>query len=199
VQSLKHEQASVRLAAVRRVAASKDPQAMLALVDLLGDPALEVREAAAAELGNHDDPALIRQLDRSARTGRGVQQSNALSVLGRIPDGKATETLIRFVREANDPPTRVEGLSALGQQAQRLRGKSDGSPTDAALLKDALTVGERASREDSPQARRAAVAVLGAAPAGRMRLEEMAKADPSEDVRTAAIEQLRYRSAVKSR
>ena len=44
----------------------------------------------------------------------------------------------------------------------------------------------------------AATAVLGVTTQGRSRLQELAKGDPSEDVRNAAIEQLR-RGSAKSR
>jgi HEAT repeat protein len=201
ILALRDESPDVRLAAVRRISTSKekDPQALKALVDLLQDPVLEVREAAATELIEHGDSEALGYVFQSGRSAGGSQLSVALSVLARVPEGRAAETLVGFVRDAQDSPLLVEGMVALGEQAQRLRLVHETSPSEgsAALLSEVTRIGEQASRHESSNVRWSAVPVLGATPAGRQRLEEMARADPSKEVRSAAIEQLRFRGASK--
>jgi hypothetical protein len=92
---------------------------------------------------------------------------------------------------------RLEALGALRPQVEWLRRAiASGSPANpAGALEQALTAAtgaaSRAAKDESAAVRKAATPVLGALPDGRARLEELAKGDASQEVRSAAIEQLR--------
>ena len=194
---LRNESPRVRLGAVRRIAQAPDPAMVAPLIDVLDDPVLEVRQAAIAALAAYRDRGSIDRLVRATRSENRRTQFGVLAALASIPDVAAVQAVVSIAQDSLDVALRLEALGALRQQVEWLRRTiASGPPANPpGPLDQALTAATgaalRAAKDESAAVRRAATPVLGALPNGRARLEELAKGDASQEVRSAAIEQLR--------
>ena len=193
---LRNESPRVRLGAVRRIGQAPDPTMVAPLIDVLDDPVLEVRQAAIAALAAYRDRGSIDRLVRATRAENRRTQFGVLAALASIPDVAAVQAVVSLAQDSPDVALRLEALGALRQQVEWLRRTiASGSSANPPGLDQALTAAtgaaSRAAKDESAAVRKAATPVLGVLPDGRARLEELAKGDASQEVRAAAIEQLR--------
>jgi HEAT repeat protein len=185
-RGLRSESSRVRLAAIKRTSGSNDPSMLAPLIGVLDDPVVDVRQAAVGALSGYRDPGSLQRLAAATRSGSRLTQFGALSVLASVPDPVAARAVLDLAKASPDVTLRAEALGALAKQLEWVANAGD-----QALLGEARTVVFKAARDGLPAERQAATRSLLAFPEGRARLEELAKADPVSEVRSAAIEQLR--------
>jgi HEAT repeat protein len=158
-------------------------EAVRALSELLrGRKEFDVQYKTVRALGDLGDGAAAAALLEAARSGDEVVRWAAVESAARLPSGAGRATVMQGVHDA-DPRVRLAGLSGLG----------------APPGEDGVSVAEEALRHDVwPMVRRAAAETLGAgcavggvdaalerAAAGSG--DEARGADPSEEVRRAAL------------
>jgi hypothetical protein len=145
------------------------------------------------------NPATVELLAKAARSEDRSTRFGAISALGASTTLGATEALIQLAdtRGGTEPGTftvgaaQAEAVRALGEHLARFLKMKATAETGALLTATQAAILRAAAENRSAAIRLAAIPSLGLFPEGRRKLEDLAKADPSGDVRSAAIEQLR--------
>jgi HEAT repeat protein len=176
VQGLTHPSPRVRHESVMKIAASKDPGAIDALIGALDDEDGSVREAAVRGLGQFPPEETVEGLSRTLRRGSNIlmRQGAAAALAQQSGD----EVVAALETGLNDPSGTVRA------EVTRSLGNHLGTSSLEALL--------RAAKDADPLVRTAAATSLGMRddPRARQLLEVLAKEDPAPDVRKAAIQSL---------
>ena len=133
----------VRRAALRSMAARPEIDAVPFLIDALDDERLEIRVAAAQDLGRSDDPEAVNPLLKALGDDEAVQ-TTAIRALGALNHPKALHGLIAAL-SSDDAFIRATVAHTLGTVLE-------------ASSVDPLC---RALADDAPQVRRAAAGALG--------------------------------------
>lgn len=166
-----------RVAAVRALSSSRDPNAIAPLIDALDDT--DVAESAVAALAKfNDDPSATKVaavLD-DAREANQLTRVGAAFAIAAMDTDFARQQL---ARHQDDPDEEIRVAVAVGLGT-------------AAPSADQYAALETLSRDANPIVRTAAAASLGRVEsvASSSRLEELAK-DDDPDVRAAAVDSLR--------
>lgn len=113
--------ARVRWACAAVLTATRDPRALVALVDALDDPDDNVRYMALTALGSvESEAATAKIVELIGRPGLAPYvREAAVTALGRVGDGKAIEPLMRLFRREWD----VAAQQALWDMRRRLSSK----------------------------------------------------------------------------
>lgn len=173
---LSNENFEVRYQAVTSMASSAHlPEVEDALIELLSDPAHEVREMAVKILGDASSAALAGKLMRKVNDSPDVGRLMAIKVLTGIESPDTMEYLKNFMDDESDE-IRAEVFNALAAREHAEWPK---------------TLVERGLKDNSPTVRKALAKALNTTMAGELPEGIMdLLSDPDPEVRLAMIEAL---------
>ncbi len=185
-QSVKSPSAEVRQVAVYQLGVSSELSSLDALVKSLSDRDVKVRQAAIDSLAKSSNPATVDRMIAVLEDGDFLGRLGAAAVLGRIPvedEIRVIEALAGAAEDANSD-IRAAAVRALGSRGG-----------------EAARFVYRAATDRIIEVRLAAAWALGQirSEAAIARLEELAKTDPSDQVRKAAAEALSQPTYRRSR
>lgn len=116
----------IRLAALRLLFQTKDPEAIPLLEKMiLGDPLPENRMAAIELLRDRGNRDSLRPLIKSLDDYDAEVRKKALQMLGSIGDPAAAPWVVELALKDYDPQVRAQALQTLGQFHERRRAEWD--------------------------------------------------------------------------
>jgi HEAT repeat protein len=105
---------------------------LVALIQALTSPAVEIREAALRALGVRGDASTVRLLVRHAVKSRGSEQEEARTALWNLRGEKVDQAVLEALARETDPLCRAELIRCVGER--RIEG---GKPVLFALMESA--------------------------------------------------------------